>query len=214
VIRRRLAAAQPDAGFTLIEMVMAMVIMTIITGPITAMTIIGYNTWTSSTTSLYVSHDRQLLETYFGRDATSATSATVGTAGSCVPAGVTVSSWVADLKWKGSRQIDGTWTNSYESAYATTIVGTKPVLQRWLCTSTTVNGTTTTAPAVVLTVAHSLSTTVAPPVTATCWIGTTSATAGTCPSVTASTPVSMAITVTDAANVSYTISTEQRAVGG
>jgi prepilin-type N-terminal cleavage/methylation domain-containing protein len=186
-----------DAGLTLIEVVITLLILSIIMGPIAAVTIIGLKTWTSSAATLSVSHDRQLLETYFGRDAASATAATLGKTGTCYTAGASAITMTS----KGQRQQDGSWASSYEADYAVVQVGTLPALVRYLCT----NGGTP----VTLTVAHSLKTT-GTAVTATC---TPAPSNGICPLGTVASPVTLSVTVTDAAGVTYTLAAEQRAQG-
>jgi hypothetical protein len=171
----------------MIEVIMVMVILTVIMGPIAAVTIIGYRSWTSATTTLSVSHDRQLLQGYFVRDAASATSFTVGQAGTCAPSGLTVTQWIASFKWNGQRTITGTWSHSYEADYVTTTIGTRPVLERWLCS----DGATTPPTSAVATVAHSLST------------------SGTPVSVSQS-GGSATIAITDAAGIGYSIVAHER----
>jgi prepilin-type N-terminal cleavage/methylation domain-containing protein len=201
--------APADQGMTLVEILIAMLIMATIMGPIAAVTTIGYRSWTSATTTLAVSHDRQLLQTYFTRDVASATRAILNkTSSSCYTAGPSL----VALKWNGgpSSTVLNSWANSYEADYSQTTIGGKPALIRTLC-SFDKDGNST-GPNSVTTVAHSLSLTAPQPASAACNPAADGVT-GKCPLVTRTTPVSVTLTVTDAAEISYSVRSQQRAQG-
>ncbi|HZU78663.1 MAG TPA: hypothetical protein VE991_02000 [Acidimicrobiales bacterium] len=66
--RRAEDVASPDAGFTLVEVVVALVLVMLIMGPIVAAIIVGLNTTGAASTRLSQSDDRQLLEIWLPRD--------------------------------------------------------------------------------------------------------------------------------------------------
>ncbi|WP_436494771.1 PulJ/GspJ family protein [Actinokineospora sp. HUAS TT18] len=57
-----------EAGFTLVELLMAVVILSVITAPVAAMIISGFRNTTDSSNRMELSHDAQISATYFGHD--------------------------------------------------------------------------------------------------------------------------------------------------
>ncbi len=70
-------SSHDERGLTLVEVVIALFILTIIMGALAVVTITSFKATASSFTQLNNSHDRQLLEVYFPRDVLSANDATV-----------------------------------------------------------------------------------------------------------------------------------------
>ena len=105
-----------EEGFTLIEVLVSMLILTIIMGALAAAIITSYNATASSFTRINNSHDRQLVEVYLPGDLLSANSATVATVtqlqasppggltGFCPDSKVAANSpiTVLQLSWQGS----------------------------------------------------------------------------------------------------------------
>lgn len=181
-----------DSGMTLIEILIVVLIMSVIIGPIAASTILGYRTIAASQTRLTLSHDRQLMQIYLGRDLASTTTAKTGIAAGCKDDhGNTIATTPAlVLTWPADRQADGTWRNTYEADYVveTTGVGANAVktLNRYLCA----NGGTALSKT---TVSHKLSNTTPP----------TAAIDNTTGVVT--------VTVTDGDGLSYKVTGQERA---
>ncbi len=111
-------SVRSSAGFTLIEVLVSMLILTIIMGALAAAIITSYNATASSFTRINNSHDRQLVEVYLPRDLLSSNSADVaamsqltanpptGVTGFCPnskvpPFGISPVT-VLQLKWQGT----------------------------------------------------------------------------------------------------------------
>jgi prepilin-type N-terminal cleavage/methylation domain-containing protein len=93
-LRALRAASRAEDGLTLIEVVIAVTIMAIIMGPLAAAMVIGFNMVNASSQRLSLSADRQLVDVYLARDASSAQSATIGGTSPCTGAAV-----VLALQW-------------------------------------------------------------------------------------------------------------------
>ncbi|CRK54996.1 hypothetical protein [Alloactinosynnema sp. L-07] len=57
-----------EAGFTLVELLMAIVVLAVITVPLAGMLISGLRNTTTTSSRMELSHDAQITSTYFGRD--------------------------------------------------------------------------------------------------------------------------------------------------
>ena len=92
--------SQDESGFTLVELLMAIVISGIIVGGLASAFLVGVKTTSAATTRLDESHDAQLASAYFVADASSAASfsQTAPAAGSCA-AGL---SNVVSFQWTDS----------------------------------------------------------------------------------------------------------------
>ena len=170
MIRGRLRT--DESGFTLAELLVAIVIMGIITVPLFESFIDGLRTTTAASTSLGSSHDAQLADYYLERDAIGATPSESPSSWTCAAAaGVTVGAapapqGVVQFTWTQAPVYSGTLPSglpsfnpgvSYESDY----IYQGPKLTRYLCTVT--GGVAGTPQATE--VASSLSLTVAPTAT-------------------------------------------------
>lgn len=162
--------AASDAGFTLAELLLSVVILGIISFPLGNLMIEYLDRTTQTTTRLYESHDAQLTAAYFAQDAASvglrdsagALSPSIGTSGS--PAGYTCAAPVGSTRkftfaWD---DYDSTGTHYVDQAsYVTATVSGQNRLIRVFCRQrSTVTGTiaaTSTA-----TLAHNISSS-APP---------------------------------------------------
>lgn len=82
--RRRLRNRGED-GFTLAELVVAMVILAVIGGPLVAAMMIGLSSTGTAASRLNVSTDRQLVAIYAGQDIANANYPAVGNSGGTVP---------------------------------------------------------------------------------------------------------------------------------
>jgi prepilin-type N-terminal cleavage/methylation domain-containing protein len=129
-----------EAGYTLVEILMAIAVTAIIVAPLTNAMVVGLRTSGRTATVLVTSADRQMLANYLPLDALSAKSATVDS----LPTGC--------LDVDGTRVVLMTWnefdgtTTSYAADYRLVPVGTQNTLVRYWC----VLG----SPAELVTVAH------------------------------------------------------------
>lgn len=99
-----------DAGFTLVELLLAMMVMLIIIVPISASFILGVKTASRSLQDTTNSADAQVLAGFFDTDVTSAES--VATSSSCAGAGTVLS-----LKWTdGSLPVEVAYRVTADSA--------------------------------------------------------------------------------------------------
>jgi prepilin-type N-terminal cleavage/methylation domain-containing protein len=116
-----------EAGFTLVEMLMAVAVMGIITLPLTNAMVVGLRTSGKTANILVASADRQLLANYLPPDALSASSATSDAAspGCASPAGTRV----VLLTWS---EFTGTVT-TFASDYRLVPAGTTTKLVRARC---------------------------------------------------------------------------------
>lgn len=116
-----------EAGFTLVEMLMAVAVLGIISLPLTNAVVVGLRTSDRTAKVLVASADRQMLANYLPPDALSATAATTAAAaGGCLaPAGTRV----VLLTWS---EFTGTVT-TYASDYRLVPVGTTTKLVRDRC---------------------------------------------------------------------------------
>jgi prepilin-type N-terminal cleavage/methylation domain-containing protein len=110
---RRPVIVRSEAGFTLIEMLMAVAVLGIIGLPLTNAMVVGLRTSDRTAKVLVTSADRQMLTNYLPPDALSATVATnEGAAtGGCLTADGTR---VVLLNWS---EFDGAFTTTYASDY-------------------------------------------------------------------------------------------------
>lgn len=63
-----LTPRRDDAGFTLVELLMAIVILGVISAPLAGLIIAGLRQSASASARLQLSHDSQISATYFGQD--------------------------------------------------------------------------------------------------------------------------------------------------
>jgi hypothetical protein len=152
--------SRDERGLTLVEVVIALFILTIIMGALAIVTITSFKATASSFTQLNNSHDRQLLEVYFPRDVLSANHATVIDAATLESGGgpnprltvlcqnaplgiVSTNTTVLQLTWQGLPP-QSTGTNQASEYFAVDYAvvpapgsTTKYELERFYCHSTT-----------------------------------------------------------------------------
>lgn len=92
-----------DGGFTLVEMMVAAVILSIVVAPLTASVLLGLLTVTQSQSRVTHSADEQLVASYFNTDVQSAT--TAGTGAYCSGGGAELVLAWTDPKTTQSRQV-------------------------------------------------------------------------------------------------------------
>jgi type II secretory pathway pseudopilin PulG len=176
-----MTARSRDSGMTIIELLVAMLCMGIVFTPIVSATLLTYKTLASSDQTFTLSHQRQSLEVYFGRDVASAIPPiATNTTGTCYTGG----SSALVLNWTGNRAATGQWDDSYEVDYAVVIQNGLRTLVRYACD----NGVFQQQ----VTVADNLSPTVAP-------------------SVDTSGSPAVTLTVTDSANAAFSVAGQERA---
>jgi prepilin-type N-terminal cleavage/methylation domain-containing protein len=110
---RRPIIVRSEAGFTLVEMLMAVVVLGIVGLPLTNAMVVGLRTSDRTAKVLVTSADRQMLTNYLAPDALSATVATTdgGATGGCLTAD---GARVVLLNWS---EFDGHFTTTYASDY-------------------------------------------------------------------------------------------------
>jgi prepilin-type N-terminal cleavage/methylation domain-containing protein len=115
-----------EAGLTLIELLIVMVILPIVIGAAGTALITSFRNSNSVQSRISQSHDSQITSTYFVRDVQSSTMITTSSSPICGPA----ATQVLGVEWPGP-SAQGTVAVSY----VTTTIGTppSPVLQRWYC---------------------------------------------------------------------------------
>lgn len=129
-----------DHGVTLIEMLAALTILGLIFVPLTGAVIIALKTTGTSSLRLTQSHDRQLVEVYFPRDASSSTSSPqVNATGACFTTGPSV----VVLKWMGVPEISGVPATTLQLNYEADYVTQGGQLVRWYCQGATKTSLTT-----------------------------------------------------------------------
>ncbi|HVK26257.1 MAG TPA: prepilin-type N-terminal cleavage/methylation domain-containing protein [Actinokineospora sp.] len=111
-----------EAGFTLVELLMAIVILSVITIPLTSLIISGMRNTTTSSSRMELSHDAQISSTYFGHDV-----ATVGIRDYAAAQGA------GGVGFKASIQLDAAYNaGGYTCGTATTPVARLRLLSdRW-----------------------------------------------------------------------------------
>ena len=126
---RDLAQLAREGGFTLIEMLMAIVISGIILGPIAATLLVGLRTSDETSNRLVGSNDAQMLSVWLTPDVQSAggQSGDVATSSNTDCSGI---SNVLRLRW---RETSGTTTTTYHAAYAISQSSGEWRLIRYLC---------------------------------------------------------------------------------
>jgi prepilin-type N-terminal cleavage/methylation domain-containing protein len=126
---RRPFIVRSEAGFTLVEMLMAVAVLGIIGLPLTNAMVVGLRTSDRTAKVLVTSADRQMLTTYLAPDALSATAATRDGAatGGCLTAG---GARVVLLNWS---EFDGVFNTNYASDYRLVPDGTVNRLVRDRC---------------------------------------------------------------------------------
>lgn len=168
--RLRPTPQRSESGFTLVELIVAVVLMGVVAFPLIDSFIEAVKTTGATSTSLGSSHDAQLVDYYLQRDAAGATPATTPNAWACASAaGVTVGTTATGLiqfTWPEAPVVTATTLASgypvfnsgasYESDY----VYQGPDLTRYYCSVTGVVGT----PIQTTRVASTLSLTSAPTV--------------------------------------------------
>lgn len=115
--RDRLAAARDQEGFTLVELIVAMVLVGIVGFPLIESFIEAVKTTGATSTSLGSSHDAQLVDYYLQRDASGAAATNAPTTWACAAAaGVTVGSGATGL-------IQFTWPQAPQTTSSTLASG-------------------------------------------------------------------------------------------
>jgi len=107
------ASESSDAGFTLLELVITLVLMGLILGAIAAMFVVSFLATSTSAKNVDSSHDRQLSAVYLAQDIASAATATAQSTANLI-AGTTLTATcpvsglnpaptvVLDLQWQGT----------------------------------------------------------------------------------------------------------------
>ena len=170
-----------SAGFTIVELIVAVAIFGIVGSVLSGVIMMGFNSYSYTTTRLNESNDRQFLATWFTRDIQSATTLALS-GGTC---GTAAGATVLRLTWSESDASATPVVTAREVTYRL-LAGTAPAkgsLSRVLCA----NGSVVTT-----TVVGSWVDSGAPAVSATCLTAALAADA-TCPA----TSVGARITVTE-----------------
>lgn len=131
-----------EAGFTLVELVIALAISSLIMGAIVASFIVGLDTTGAASTRLSQSDDRHLVEIWLPRDVTSAQSAAANQAPGCaaaVAAGATSANTVLVLTGSGvtvttaANGPPSVGNDAYEADYVLSSSGNEQRLSRYFC---------------------------------------------------------------------------------
>lgn len=153
--------AANQSGFTLMELLVAIVILGVIMGPVAASVIAVIHNTASTQQRLTESHDAQISTAYFGNDVQSA--GVTGTVTSGYDSGCLVAGYTPILQFQWTEyDVTGSVTAYNVATYETqAVAGAQPALHRVNCRGAAPGSTPQSSDVIV---AHLLSSSVAPAV--------------------------------------------------
>lgn len=139
--RSRGATGSAEAGFTLLEVLIVLILLSLLMGALSTTIIVSLKATAGTSTRLSTSHDRQLVAVYLPRDLASASSAVSGSSVSswnCAPQAPAPTPTLV-LTWRGvppttqDPPVSTAVTYGFEADYAVIQSGTNWRLVRYYC---------------------------------------------------------------------------------